>query len=162
MISTDENPWAALEYLLRIVGQPASGVDAVELIRRYSMTEDDTTSAGAYWEAPDAGIALLVDNGIVESIFLHAEGKDGFAQYQGHLPECITFRLSRERVRASLGAPDKASGPVDVAGLSHGGWDRFEVTTGVVHLTYAEGGWSISLITLGMRGPVEVLRLLPS
>lgn len=116
------------------------------------MQKDDSTSAGTYWESPHSGITILVTNNVVNSIFLHADGKDEFSQYQGSLPYGLTFSSSRDDARAILGAPVSSSDGVYIPDLTIGGWDRFQLPGISLHLTYKANNQAISLVTLDKWG----------
>lgn len=103
----------------------------------------------AYFENPALGIALLRERGLVDSVFLHAEGKDDFHQYGGELPDDLSISLRRQEVLARLGSPS-ASGPAvqERRSIAHGGWDRFSYPAFLLHFTYAPVSELITLVTV--------------
>lgn len=147
MSGEEDNPWAAFEPLLAVIGQPDTGEDMQRLVEEFSMVREATRIKEIYWEAVDAGISLRVNGGHVHTIFLHAEGKDDFREFVGPLPPWFAFTLSKDAVRAHAGEPSSSKGRSQMPGVSHGGLDRFTVPSGVVHLTYWETG-GVSLVAL--------------
>jgi hypothetical protein len=68
-----------------------------------------------YHEWKDHGLAFLFDKkGALTTIFLYADGADGYKQYRGQLPEGLRFSDTREDVENKLGEPEKLDPAWDV------------------------------------------------
>jgi len=61
----------------------------------------------------DDGISFVIRNNKLEAIVLYSEGAYGFKQYQGQLPQGLTFSDTREAVERKLGKPTKVSDTTD-------------------------------------------------
>jgi hypothetical protein len=134
--------------LLRVLGQPIQATEVIELRRAFAL-QPDKASDLTYFESSEVGIALAAKAGKVCSIFLFAQGKDGFQRYRGALPLGITFEWDQKQVRETLGAPT-ASGSAEriTQTLVHGGWDKYSCAECYLHFTYAPGTQRIDLVTL--------------
>ena len=106
---------------------------------------------GSYLENPSAGLAVaLSEDGYVRAVFLHAEGKDDFGQYQGPLPAGLTFSSNRGDIRREFGTPDKIVAPgAYPGGDPHGGLERYDLDACYIHFSYWPDG-TIQLVTIGL------------
>ena len=133
--------WGVFAPLLRLLGRRESD-DAVQaIICEHGLVPEEAHGA-TYWEASAFGITVRSENGIVDTVFLHGDGKDDFAEYQGPLPTGLEFGCDRSVVRTLGGAPTWSStGAHD--------WDRYDLDEAYVHFTYEGEPRGVSMITLG-------------
>jgi hypothetical protein len=139
-----------MDELIRVLGAPLSGAPVQDLIQRFRLAED--ASNPGHWESPLLGIALYLgqDRAAVETVFLFGNGKDDFREYRGALPGDLTFRHGRTDVRRVCGEPTRWADASTVAdgGYQHGGWDRYDRPTHVLHFSYERDVGVIELVTL--------------
>jgi hypothetical protein len=103
-----------------------------------------------YLNARNHGISLaLTKKGNVETIFLYAEGHEGFSEFKGELPSGIRFGSSRKDVRSLMGEPMMA-GEIGGEGVmaNEFAFDRYETTERYMRFTYNKDESGILLITL--------------
>lgn len=99
---------------------------------------------------PGQGVEMLFNQvGVLESVFLFAEGEDGARQFAGDLPEGLRFPMSREGVRKNLGAPQETGG--GEVSLQHEilPWDKFHRDGWSLHVRYSKSLQSIQRVALG-------------
>lgn len=133
---------------LAVVGRPIESRAVRALLDRYSMVPDDSHVLSIYWEAPHAGIEVLESDGVVDAVFLHAEGRDDFAEYRGPLPGGVHFGMSRTEARACLGEPEWKGPVLDVAGLGPSATDRYRLDELVVSLAHDAPEFGLALVVL--------------
>jgi hypothetical protein len=91
----------------------------------------------------EAGLDLSTGlGGLVENIFFHAEGHEGYKAFAGPLPEGLQFSDSRGAVRTRLGSPTGSSKPGRPPS------DRYDRGSYVLFISYAEDECSINLVTI--------------
>jgi len=103
-----------------------------------------------YYEFKNKGLELVFDEDLkLRSIHLYPEGRNGYSQYRGDIPNDITFTLSRSEVHQKLGEPSAFGGGKvkPVFGVIPR-WDLYEYPTYSLHVEYLPGENGISLITL--------------
>jgi hypothetical protein len=68
-----------------------------------------------FWESRPAGIAYKAegDPQTIHTVFFYAEGREGYEQYAGALPEGLRFGMDRTEVRKLLGPPDTSTATLD-------------------------------------------------
>ena len=137
-----------VEVFLAVLGQRIDETAASTLIETFRLARDGSEEEG-YLESERAGLSLRYDVGRVDSVFLHAEGKDGFSAYRGALPFGLAFGSKVSEVRRKLGPPDRSSGPMISPYLRSNGWDRYDFEGFYLHFTYRLVEGSIELVTLG-------------
>ena len=138
-----------MDELIRVLGAPRTAPPVQDLVQRFRLVED--ASNPGHWESPQFGIALYCNaDGTVGTVFLFGNGKDDFHEYRGPLPGDITFRSGRTDVRRVCGEPTTSANASTVAeGLPrHGGWDRYDLPTHVLHFSYERDLGVIELVTL--------------
>jgi hypothetical protein len=86
------------------------------------------------------GFDLLLEGGVITTIFLHALGHEDHQQYAEPMPGGIQFGDPPERVHQLLGAPD-------IQGSPRGSWDKWLDETWSAHVEYGSGG-GIEMVTL--------------
>jgi hypothetical protein len=104
-----------------------------------------------YISAQEAGISLSLSKTLeVDTVFLYAEGVEGFHQYQQPLPNQLSFLSPRAVVRQQLGEPN-SSGEAGGTGIMAVpfAWDRYESNRGYLHIQYGEGENHIRILTIG-------------
>jgi len=137
---------SAIASLLEVLGTSVKGPLMERLIADHALIgpNDD-----GYWENSRAGISLLAEDGLVDTIFLHAFGKDDFMEFPGPLPAGLTFESRRTDVRHAFGTPESSGGPDKVTNVySHDGWDRYAVGARFIHFSYRRNDGRIDLVTL--------------
>jgi hypothetical protein len=105
-----------------------------------------------YLNAKPAGISFALNRDhSVQSIFLYAEGVEGFAQYSaGDLPGDVSYKSTRAAVRAALGEPAMSAeaGGVGLMAIEFA-FDRFEDGVHYVRFEYWPDDAGIRLVTIG-------------
>jgi hypothetical protein len=102
-----------------------------------------------YLEVPGEGLTLTLDQELtVQTIFLYADGVEGFSQYSKPLPGGLLFSMSRSDVREHLGEPNRIGEPMEEGPIKFA-WDRYESPQAYFHLRYTNGNQQIQLITIG-------------
>jgi hypothetical protein len=103
-----------------------------------------------YLQIQRHGIGFIADfDGRVSTIFLYSEGKRGYSQFTGVLPEGVSFEDSQRSIHERLGQPT-ANGGGEVIPLygKASKWDRYALDGYSLHIQYAEGEGSIELVTI--------------
>jgi hypothetical protein len=91
------------------------------------------------------GYDVVHRKGRIETIFVYVRGKGDFFPFRGELSKGLLANDSREQVLARLGPPTR-SGCADPAGRWP--WDRYDSDKLCLHLSYAEGGIGLWMVTL--------------
>lgn len=66
---------------------------------------------GMHYVCKNVGVELSLDTGQkVVTVFMYAQGADGFQPYQGELPHGLTWRDRRRDVEAKLDRPSATGG----------------------------------------------------
>src|SRR5512140_2646998 len=100
--------------LLDILGKHVASPDVVKQLARFpklhaeaeDSTPDEGMDAVRYLRSEADGLLIkLSGEGEILAIFLMGEGKDGFTQYAGELPDELTFASRPGDVLRRLGAP---------------------------------------------------------
>jgi hypothetical protein len=140
--------WSSQSFIIDALGKDIDSVESRYLVDKFELKRIEV-SGNTYFENENMGLSMLCENDILVSVFLFADGKDGFSQFTGKLPDGISFQTSRELLRLSLGRPTEQGEPEEITStLIHGGWDKYQYECFSVHFTYAIGGGAIELITL--------------
>lgn len=92
-----------------------------------------------------AGVELIVDKGVVSTIFLKRSG----VRAAEFLPRGITFVSTREDARKKFGTPTR-SGEASNGIIRNGAWDRWDGDERRVHVEYASDG-GIQMVTIMTR-----------
>ncbi len=133
---------------VQLLQQHFDSDNVTRVIEEYSLERDEVLNS-VYWENPDAGLSIKSCNNLVESVFLHAEGKDGFRQFSLESFDGIGFNSTFRNVRERFGHPSQSSMPDTVCdGISHGGWDRYDLDCCSIHFTYWSSNGRVELLTL--------------
>jgi hypothetical protein len=104
-----------------------------------------------YLNARDTGTAFaLTAEHVIKTVFLYAQGVEGFSQYAGALPADLTFSSSRKDVRIALGEA-VLSGETGGSGFMaiDFGFDRYEQDKFYVRFEYAHDDSALRLVTIG-------------
>jgi hypothetical protein len=91
-----ELPFKPIVSLLRVLNTLVSGVITKQLVSEFGLVGPDEHG---YLENPSKGIALGSEQGLIDSVFLHATGKDDYDQFSGPLPAGLTFESRQQDVR---------------------------------------------------------------
>jgi hypothetical protein len=144
-----------------LLGQPVSDPHVSSLLSHIGIAQPlaspqpDESYTGVESEAHGIGINVARAEDIdlpaadelpegtlaVSTIFMFAEGEQGHTQFQGLLPEGLKFSMSRDEVRALLGAPQWSS---PVLPIDRWHKDRYRL---VVDFDNAE---TIRLVSIGL------------
>lgn len=142
-----------MHELRQILGEPVTSPAVAAVIERYALTAetpDPDTPDRVTYANPSAGLQL--QHGAderVTTVFIHAEGKDGYTQFADPLPGGLSFDHTRDDVRAVLGTPSRFKDPgVGLFVGPHGGWDRYDDDDASLHVEYRLDDGRIELITL--------------
>jgi hypothetical protein len=142
-----------MDEFIRVLGAPLNAAPVQHLVERFRLVED--ASHPRHFESPSLGIALyLDDHGAVSTVFLFGNRKDDFSEFRGSLLGDLTFRHGRSDVRRVCGEPTKSANATKRAegGYQHGGWDRYDLPTHVLHFSYERDVGVIELVTLMVAG----------
>jgi hypothetical protein len=98
-----------------------------------------------YRELPASGIAFIARrDGMVRSIQLYADGRDGYRGFAGVLPDGISVSDNRSAVLSRLGQPGAFGGGTVIPPFGKAPrWDRFDRRSDSLHVEYTDGGESI-------------------
>jgi hypothetical protein len=138
-----------MDQFIQVLGAPLTAAPVQDLIARFRLVENP--SSPEHFNSPSLGIALRVDDRrAVDTVFLFGNGKDDFREYRGSLPGALTFRHGRSEVRRVYGEPTSSANATTAAqgGYQHGGWDRYDLPTHVLHFSYERAVGVIELVTL--------------
>jgi hypothetical protein len=104
-----------------------------------------------YLEVPDEGLTVTLNEQLeISTIFLYADGIEGFRQYGKPLPAGLLFSMSRSEVREYLGEPYRSGEPLGTGLMAvRFALDRYESDSAYFHLRYTSGNQQIQLITIG-------------
>ncbi|MBZ0185668.1 MAG: hypothetical protein K8F91_05395 [Candidatus Obscuribacterales bacterium] len=127
---TDE--W--LEELMNLVDEEAS----VEVI------EDRT-----YYSFPDSGFELCtnVPGGLINTIFFYSGKTGAEKEFPYELPEALSWKDDRDKVRERLGDPDRSSSLFNKLDGKTFHWDMFGFEDYCLHVEY-DDDFSLRLITV--------------
>src|SRR6185436_20961927 len=138
-----------MDEFIQVLGAPLTSAPVQDLIARFRLVEN--VENPGHLNSPSLGIALRLDDlRAVDTVFLFGNGKDDFHEYRGPLPGALTFRHGRTEVRRVYGEPTSSENATTVAqgGYQHGGWDRYDLSTHVLHFSYQRAVGVIELVTL--------------
>jgi hypothetical protein len=131
------------------LGQKVTTLDIYR--ETFKLAEPVDIEGFKYLSALEEGISLSLSKTLeVETVFLYAEGIEGFQQYKHSLPNELSFLSSRTDIRQHLGAPS-SSGEASGIGIMAVpfAWDRYDSERGYLHIQYEEGENQIRLLTIG-------------
>lgn len=118
----------------KYIGKSRTDKEVLSLIK--GMDEIDDNTVVTYFENPAKGISILFEDSILESIFLHGEGKDGFREYKDLLGP-ILFSSGKAGIRDTLGVPESSKVDDKVPGNEEiWGWDKYNIQGFSLHFTY--------------------------
>jgi hypothetical protein len=137
--------------LLSLLGKTIDD-PAVEELKRELEAEPSrsTVEDRHYLNFEERGLSLATDEtSRIESIFLYAEGRDGYRQYRGNMPHGLAFDVDREASRRMLGQPSDTGGgeAVPLYGTA-APWDLYSYPTYSIHIEFGARGQCPSLVTL--------------
>lgn len=100
------------------------------------ILEQDSVPAWVYFENSEKGISGAFNNNILEVIFLHGEGKDGFREFK-ELNGPILFSSGKAGIRRILGEPYVYKTDCHSPGNEDiWGWDKYYIQGYSLHFTY--------------------------
>ncbi len=130
---------------------PPNGLPHPSSERSFLRTE---LAGRLYYEDKSFGIAVMVEDGLVESVFLFAEGREEFSGYPLALPSGLAFGMDRDEVRGLVGVPTTSRPPnLPNPPEATGGWDAFVEQDLKLHVTYHAVSKRLDLVTLEPAGP---------
>ena len=103
-----------------------------------------------YVSALRQGVSLVLGEcEEVVAVQLHAEGHEGFTQFQSELPRDLQFAMSRDEVRDLLGSPGRSGDKqvLPVLGVVPA-WDSYVVEDCQLHIEYDHDEHSIRLVSV--------------
>jgi hypothetical protein len=102
-----------------------------------------------YYLLPTIGLQFLLnETDIIETIFFVIEGDNHVGPYMWSFRNGVNPSSSRKEVLAALGQPDRSRQADTDDPSAPGGWDRFRLPTGLVHVQYKPGGVGVSMVTV--------------
>ncbi len=136
----------------RLLGLSTDKVDIEALAQEVNETPEiteDEDLATTYYEFFQNGIGLQSEGTIISTVFLYPGNREGYQKYIGRLPEDLSWGDGRTAARERLGKPDAAGegevfpdlGPTPP-------FDRYDLSTYSLHLSYGGEDGTLSLITL--------------
>jgi hypothetical protein len=100
-----------LAELRALYGQPTTSPTVRGLLAAFDDERELYPSGSmVYWSYKRRGLSILWKDGRLTTIFLYAQGADGFDAWPGDLPSGLTLRDTRADVEARLGKPAKTGG----------------------------------------------------
>ena len=142
--------------LIALLGQPLQSSPVKSWLAGLPSTESTTIDWSdegeihRFLESKAAGVAIKhSDEGIVETIFLMSEGKEGFAQYRGGLGQGLAFSSSPDDVVRALGRPSlhRPAG-LGLFNQRHGEIMRYDYPEYSVAFQFRDEGQGIQQVTL--------------
>lgn len=135
-----------------LLGQSTDKADIEALAREVNETPEiteDEDLATTYYEFFQSGIGLQAEEATISTVFLYPGDRDGYQQYSGRLPEGLSWSDGRTAARDRLGEPNAAGegevfpdlGPTPP-------FDRYDLSTYSLHLSYGGENGTLSLVTL--------------
>jgi hypothetical protein len=89
----------------------------------------------------------------VRTIFLYGRGTERFSQFDGELPDGLTFSSTRRDVHRVFGSPTLSAEPQVLEYLGpKGAWDRYDLPAAHIHFQYHRYQSGIEMITLMAPG----------
>ena len=138
--------------LLELLGKNMASPEAIDVLERYPALEPETHAEleeGLHYlrSESDGLLIKLSETGEVLTIFLMAEGKEGFSQFAGPLPAGLSFGSTRREVVMALGAPAFIRPPGKVGSFMLGELMRFDKPGYSIHVQFRSSGAGIELVT---------------
>lgn len=143
-----------IEQLIPIVGRPVSDAEVARVLSQIGVDVQHGVALNegeyrAYVERPKEGFSLVFTDeamflnkanqgiGVGElffsGLFLYAQGKDGYSQFQGQLPKGISFFQDRSKIIEQLGVPSWERKRDDGSIAA----ERWDIPPFTLHLTYS-------------------------
>lgn len=141
---------------LELLGESLDGPRVAALVAESGERAEvsESPEGEPYLGLRRAGLALTADGtGIVTTVHLFSEGRDGFSAYRGELPGGLTMGDGRSAVRARLGPPSLRGWRRVLPFGASRPWDRYDQPDHSWHFEYSASGETIALATL-MSAPV--------
>lgn len=82
-------------------------------------------------------------------VFLYAEGKNGYSEYQEYIPYKIKFLDSRDDILKKMGEPSWKRKKKDGT-IAADRWDKLDASSKRVHITYSKETSSPVIISIGI------------
>ena len=114
-----------MRSLLRMVGKPVRLPSIAELEGTGFELSGTNQLRYSYLTGRAAGISLLVQDGVLDTVFLYFNGKDAYGSFQNALEGRISAASSRRQVKKLLGSSSVMVGP-NVAYEAEGVRRRYE------------------------------------
>jgi hypothetical protein len=134
-----------------LLGKTFDQVLADPLVSSLGGTPSETqVEDRCYLVIKEAGLSCDADlDRVTSSVFLYAEGYQGFHAYPRRLPHNLDFSDSRQAVRRKLGEPMRSGerGRSRLLGELPA-WDLYDYGAYALHVTYSAGDASVVLVTL--------------
>jgi hypothetical protein len=138
-----------------ILGKTTTSAEGAEVLAPYPNLRVDVEDLGPgaepvrYLTSEADGLLIkLSHDGIIRTIFLMGEGKDGFAQFRGELPGGVTFAATRPDVLRRFGPPAYFRNGGKVGPFEVGDLLRFDLPTYSVHFQFRRDGTGTELVTI--------------
>jgi hypothetical protein len=145
--------------LSELLGRTVLAVRTQHIFRACGLVPSRGTALGSglcrSYLARERGVEVTADaRGMVTAVFLHIDGRDGFAPFRGQIPGTEGVVPRRAGLWAALGRPDESGGPFHVPHLGdYGPWDKWLLPEYVVNAQYAADGENLHRVTLSLPDP---------
>lgn len=100
-----------------------------------------------YWSWPAHGVSARIEGSRVKTIYLYAEGVEGFTEFQGELPRGLTFDSDHEQALQHLGHPS-AQGAYGPPGQPEAPWLRYDSAEHNLHVGFEAEGRAVRIVSL--------------
>ncbi len=134
--------------LARFLGAHVRDLFAISPFSGWAFTrsvEEELPKKEIWYEFEGHGVEVICDvDERIRSIFLHRGDGEAISE--------VAFSLNRREVLSRFGSPSKSGSAVRIPALGDkGGWDRFKLPAGSIHIQYRLDRDEIELITLMRR-----------
>jgi len=128
-------------------------------LKKRKGAQQVTEDLDEYWTFLSSGAALLLKNGSVSSVFLYADGHDGFTGFQGDTGG-LRMNSSKQVVRYKFGNPTQfRDAPADPVLGTVPIYDRYDYDSYSYHFQYDPTGTRMLMMTI--MSAEEVRRINP-
>jgi hypothetical protein len=141
-------------HLQELLGRREDDDEVADIIRRLGSPKISEDVDRSYYEFPASGLSLMFGaDSRLAAVHFYSQGRDGYSQYRGQLPQGLTFLLRQRDVIERLGLPESSGGGGrSILYRAMAPWLRYLVDDYVLHAEFDPVTGKISLVTLSLRG----------
>ena len=138
--------------LADLLGRTVLAARTQQICRDFGLVPSVGSRLSRSYVSRETGVEIAADpQGTIVAVFLHFDGGDGFAAYQGEIPGGAGAIPRRAGLWASLGRPVESGGPFHVPHLGdYGPWDKWMMPRFVFNAQYALDGENLHRVTLSL------------